>query len=189
MADMSSLMSSGFASLSLTTITSSLISVQQLITASAWLMGISFVVKAIYSMKSVAEQKTQQSSHGSLKEPLFYLLAGAMLIYLPTAVHIFLNSTFGEGAQILAYAPLDSGNSTLNKLFGQSSSLGPIIALVVQVVGVIAFIRGWVLIARSASQGQQPGGVGKGLAHVFGGILAMNIVGTLQIVNNTLFGS
>ena len=189
MADMSSLMSSGFYSLSLTTITSSLFSVTKLITASAWLMGISFIIKAIYSMKSMAEQKTQQSTHTNIKEPMFYLLAGAMLIYLPTAVQIFLNSTFGQGAQILAYAPIDSGSSTLSNLFGQGSSLGPIIALVVQVIGVIAFIRGWVLIARSASQGQPPGGTGKGLAHVFGGIMAMNIVGTLQVVNNTLFGA
>lgn len=188
MPNMSSVMSSEFANLSLTTITSSLLSVEKLITAGAYLMGISFIVKAIYSMRALAEAKAQQSAHGSLKEPVFYLVSGAMLIYLPTAVHLFLNSTFGQGAQILAYAPIESGSSALNKLFGQGSSYGVVIALVVQVIGVIAFIRGWVLIARSASQGQPPGGTGKGLAHVFGGILAMNIVGTLQVVNNTLFG-
>lgn len=181
-------MSSGFSNLSLTTITDSLQSVHQLITACAYLMGISFVIKAIYSMKTLAESRTQQSTHGSLKEPLFYLLAGAMLIYIPTAVQVFLNSTFGQGAQILAYAPIESENSTLNNLFGADSTMGAVIALVIQVVGVIAFIRGWVLIARSASQGQPPGGTGKGLAHVFGGIMAMNIVATLQVINNTLFG-
>ena len=99
-----------------------------------------------------------------------------------------MNSTFGQGAQILAYGPIDSGSSALNAIFGQDSTFGAVIALVVQVIGVIAFIRGWVLIARSASQGQPPGGTGKGIAHVFGGIMAMNIVGTLQVVNNTLFG-
>ncbi len=185
---MSSVLSSEVSNLSLSTITSSLYSVEQLITAGAYIMGISFIIKALYSMKALAESKTQQSSHGSLKEPLFYLLSGAMLLYLPTAVQIFLNTTFGEGAQILAYAPIDSGSSILNSLFGQNSTVGAVIALVIQVIGVIAFIRGWVLIARSASQGQQPGGTGKGLAHVFGGILAMNIVGTLQVVSNTLFG-
>lgn len=180
---------SAASSLSLETIMSSLQSVEKLITAGAYLMGISFAVKAIYSMKTLAEQRSQQQTHGSLKEPLFYFLASAMLLYLPISVQMVLNTTFGQGSQILAYAPIESGSSTLNSLFGQSSAFGEVIALVVQVVGVIAFIRGWVLIARSATQGQQPGGTGKGLAHVFGGILAMNIVGTLQVVNNTLFGT
>lgn len=184
MADMS-----GFSSLSLDTIMRSLQSVEKLITATAYIMGISFAVKAIYSMKTLAENRSQQQTHGSLKEPVFYFLVSAMLLYLPYSVQMVLNSTFGQGAQILAYAPIESGSSALNSVFGQSSAFGELIALVVQVVGVIAFIRGWVLIARSASQGQQPGGTGKGLAHVFGGILAMNIVGTLQVVNNTLFGT
>ena len=189
MADITDSFSTGFTTnLSLTTITSSLLSVEQLITGGAYLMGLSFAVKAIYSMKTLAESKSQMQQHGSLKEPLFYMLAAALLIYFPTGMQVILNTTFGEGSTILAYAPIDSGISALNSLFGQSSTFGAVIALVIQVVGVIAFIRGWVLIARSASQGQPPGGTGKGLAHVFGGILAMNIVGTLQVVNNTLFG-
>lgn len=185
---MSSVYTGGFSDLSLTTITSSLYSVQSLISGGAYILGISFVIKAIYSMKSLAESRAQHSAHSSMKEPVLYLLAGAMLIYLPTAVSIFLNTTFGVGAQILAYAPISSSNTTLNNLFGQDSTVGAVIALVVQVIGLIAFIRGWVLIARSTSQGHSQGGVGKGLAHVFGGILAMNIIGTLQVVNNTLFG-
>jgi intracellular multiplication protein IcmC len=180
---------SGFSTLSLDTIMSSLLSVEKLITGGAYLMGISFAIKALYSMKTLAEEKSKQmSSHGSYKEPVFYMLAAAMLIYFPTGLQLLLNTTFGEGTRILAYAPISSSNATLNSLFGESSTFGAVIAVVVQVVGMIAFIRGWVLIARSASQGQPPGGTGKGIAHVFGGILAMNIVGTLQVVNNTLFG-
>ena len=77
----------------------------------------------------------------------------------------------------------------LDSLFGSGSALGSSLALLIQVIGVFAFVKGWVMIARSASQGQPPGGTGKGLMHVFGGILAMNIVATLQVVNNTIFGT
>ena len=45
------------------------------------------------------------------------------------------------------------------------------------------------MIAKSASGGQQPGGTGKGLVHVFGGIFAINIVQTINIINNTLYGT
>ena len=55
--------------------------------------------------------------------------------------------------------------------------------------GECAFIHGWILIARAASQGQPPGGTGKGLMHVFGGILAMNIVRTLDVIHNTFYGT
>ncbi len=188
MADISSMFSSGLTNFSVTTMINSLLSVQKLVTACAYIMGISFAVKAIYSIKALAQERSQMSTHGSLKEPVFYFLAAAMLIYLPTSFRVFLNSIFGEGSQILAYAPV-SDNSPLSTLFDENSVFSAVIALVIQIIGVIAFIRGWVLIARSASQGQPPGGTGKGLAHVFGGILAMNIVGTLQVVNNTLFGS
>ena len=98
-----------------------------------------------------------------------------------------MNSTFGDST-VLAYAPADSGNPLLSSLFGEDSQFGYTIALVVQVVGVVAFVRGWVLIARSASQGQPPGGTGKGLMHVFGGVMAMNIIGTVEVLENTLYG-
>lgn len=176
-----------YASLSYATIISSLLSIEKLITATAYLIGILFAIKALYSLKKLAEAKSQMSEHGSMKEPAIYFLVSGMFLYFPTGFEVMMNTTFGY-SQVLAYAPIVSGSSTLISLFGEGSPFGYSLALCIQVVGVIAFIRGWLLIARSASQGQPPGGTGQGLTHVFGGILAMNIVGTLQIINNTLFG-
>ncbi len=73
-------------------------------------------------------------------------------------------------------------------LFGGDSELGNALVIIIQTIGLYAFARGWVLIARGAGQGQQPGNTGKGLMHIFGGILAVNIVGTVEMINNTLFG-
>jgi intracellular multiplication protein IcmC len=83
---------------------------------------------------------------------------------------------------------VNSSNETINSLFGSGSLVGAPLTMIIRVIGLIAFVRGWVLIARSASQGQPPGGTGKGLIHVFGGILAINIVGTLNMINTTLYG-
>ena len=176
-----------YANISFANIASSLVSIEKLITGAAYLMGISFAIKAIYSMKKLAEAKSQMSDHGSVKEPAIYLLVAGMLLYFPTGFAVMMESTFGY-SQVLAYAPIDTGSSTLNSLFGTGSPFGSTLALFIQVIGLVAFIRGWILIARAASTGQPPGGTGQGLTHVFGGILAMNIVGTLLIVNNTLFG-
>lgn len=172
----------------LNNIANSLGPVQKLITGSAYLIGLAFVFKAIYSLKIYGEARTMQSSSTSIKEPIAYLLVGAVLLYFPTAFGALMQTTFGY-ANILQYAPVDSGNQALDTLFGSGSAVGKPLSMIIQVVGAIAFVRGWILIARSASQGQPPGGTGKGLMHVFGGILAINIVGTLQMINNTLYGT
>lgn len=168
----------------LTNIASTLKPVQKLISGAAYLIGLSFAIKALYCLKSYGEQRAM-SSNSSLKEPMAYFLVAGMLIYLPTGFQILMNSTFGPNSSILAY----SDSSTMANFFGENSAAGSAITLIIQTLGLIAFVRGWVLIARSASQGQPPGGTGKGMIHVFGGILAMNIVGTLEILNNTIYGT
>ena len=166
----------------------SMFSVERLVTGAAYLIGLMFAFKALMTLKAHGESRSQMSSGGnSIKEPLLYFLVAGMLIYLPSGFEVLMNSTFGY-SNVLAYAPVNSHNSGLDMLFGADSMFGSSLALIIQTIGVIAFVRGWILVARSASQGQQAGGTGKGLMHVFGGILAMNIVGTLQIINNTLYG-
>jgi intracellular multiplication protein IcmC len=170
-------------------IAENLIPVQKLITGAAYLLGLGFFIKAVMSMKALGESRTMMSqTHGSLKEPLIYFLVASVLVYFPSALAALLTTTFGS-SNILQYAPVNSQNTTISTLFGSSSQVGQSLAMIIQTIGLVAFVRGWILIARSASQGQQPGGVGKGLVHIFGGILAMNIVLTLQIIDNTLYGT
>ncbi|ASQ45267.1 type IV secretion protein IcmC [Legionella clemsonensis] len=172
----------------LNNIANNLIPVERLVTGAAYLLGLAFAFKAIYSLKVYGEARTMMSSNTSIKEPLMYLLVAGMLIYFPTGLAILLQTSFGSSS-ILQYAPVNSNNQAITAVFGTGSVIGRPIAIIIQVIGVIAFVRGWVLIARSASQGQPPGGTGKGLIHVFGGMLAMNIVATLQIINNTIYGT
>jgi intracellular multiplication protein IcmC len=172
----------------LTNVANSLVPVQRLITGGAYLIGCAFIFKAIYSLKVYGEARTMMSSNTSVKEPVVYLLVGAVFIYFPSAFSTLMQSTFGY-ENVLQYAPVNSGNQTLDFLFGNGSVVGRPLTILIQVIGLIAFVRGWVLIARSASQGQPPGGTGKGLMHVFGGILAINIVGTINMINNTIYGT
>lgn len=171
----------------LTNLANNLLPVERLITGGAYLIGCAFLFKAIYTLKVYGEARTMMSSNASIKEPVLYLVVGVMLIYFPTGLSIFMQTSFGY-TNVLEYAPISSSNQTLNYLFGSSSTVGRPLVIIIQVIGLTAFVRGWVLIARSAAQGQPPGGTGKGLMHVFGGMLAVNIVGTLQVLNNTLYG-
>ncbi|MBA2648253.1 MAG: type IV secretion protein IcmC [Legionella sp.] len=171
----------------LTNLSNSLGPIERLITGAGYLIGCMFIFKALYSLRMYGESRTMMSNSTSIKEPLLYLFVGVMLIYLPTAMSILLESTFSVSSP-LQYAPVNSKNVGINTLFGSGSAIGKPLSMFIQVIGLVAFVRGWVLLARSGSQGQQPGGAGKGMIHIFGGILAVNIVGTLQMINNTLYG-
>lgn len=164
-----------------------LVPIEKLLTGGAYLLGIFFAIKAILSLKHFGEGRMGGGQKEGLKEPLIYFLVSAVFLYFPTAFAILMNTTFGY-SNVLAYSSISSSNQTISTLFGSGSSIGQSLSLVIQVIGMVAFFRGWLLIARSGSQGQ-PGNVSKGLIHIFGGILAMNIVGTLQVLNNTLYGS
>lgn len=172
----------------LNNVAQSMPAVEKLVTGAAYLIGLSFVFKAISTLKSYGESKTMMSNGGSLKEPLVYIMSGAMLLYFPTAFKVFMQTAFGY-ENVLQYAPINSQNNAFDTLFGSGSAVGEPLSIIIQVIGVIAFTRGWILIARSSGQGQQPGGTGKGLMHICGGILAMNIVGTIDMINNTLYGT
>ncbi|CZH30767.1 TPA: type IV secretion protein IcmC [Legionella pneumophila] len=163
--------------------------VQRLITGGAYLIGCAFIFKAIYSLKVYGEARTMMSSNTSIKEPVMYLMVGALLIYFPSLVSSVLQTTFGYSNPLAYSGSVSSGSDTISALFGSGSLVGRPLVMIIRVIGLIAFVRGWVLIARSASQGQPPGGTGKGLIHVFGGILAINIVGTVDMINNTLYGT
>jgi intracellular multiplication protein IcmC len=163
--------------------------VQKLISGFAYIAGLFFILKAVLALKQYGESRTAMSSGQShLKEPLMYFLVGAFLLFFPSGLAVMLQTTFGEST-ITEYTAIDSKNPVWNGLFGSGSAVGRSLVIIIQTIGGIAFVRGWILIARGASQGQQPGGTGKGLVHVFGGVLAMNIVSTLQIINNTLYGT
>lgn len=152
----------------LNNIANNLLPVERLVTGAAYLIGLAFAFKAIYSLKTYGESRTMMSSNTSIKEPLAYLLVAGVFIWFPTGLAILLQTTFGS-SNILAYAPVNSNNQAITAVFGSGSTIGRPLAIIIQTIGVIAFVRGWVLIARSASQGQPPGGTGKGLMLRFSG--------------------
>nr|WP_274519367.1 hypothetical protein [Fluoribacter gormanii] len=99
---------------------------------------------------------------------MMYLLFGAVLLYLPTALDVMANTTFGVG-NILTYTSYNPSN-----IF---SSMG----LVIQTAGVLWFVRGSVLVAQSSQPGTQHGP--KGLVFIVAGVLAMNFDNTIAMLN------
>lgn len=172
----------------LSNVAASLIPIENLLTGAAYLIGILFAIKAIMTLKTHGEQRSSMSGTGNMKEAGMYMFVAGMLVYYPTAFQALMNSTFGY-QNVLSYGSVNSSTPWLSNIFGTDSLAGSTLTTIIQIIGLFAFIRGWILIARASAQGQTPGTTGKGVMHVFGGILAMNIIGTLQVFYNTLFGT
>lgn len=161
----------------LISLSSSYPAIWKLTTAFAYVLGFYFIMKAVMALKQYGESRTMMSSSHSLKTPMAYILAGSALIFSPTVYKDILLTTFGttQTTCIMCYENV-SGWSTQasDALFG-----------LVQVVGVMAFVRGWIYLAKAGEQGGQPNSFGKGLTHIIGGVLCINIIGTYQVLSNT----
>jgi intracellular multiplication protein IcmC len=154
-------------------------SITRLIFAMAFLMGLSMTVSALYKLKVYGEMRTMMASQTNLKEPMMMLLVAAVFMYLPSALDSMLISTYGTSLdQLKPLAYITNDASEFQQ--GYVALLG-----LIRIVGLISFIRGWHLIASASQQGRAGQGFGKGLTHILGGLLALNIVGTKEILWNT----
>lgn len=151
--------------------------VEMMVQDMAFIAGLLFFVRGIYQFKQYGELRTSMAVQTDIKGPLLSLLVGSSLMFWPTLLSISMTSVFNT-TSLLSYQP---SSATTNY-----SSLLQAGGEVLRFVGYIAFFRGWILLTRLGSQGQ-PGTLGKALSHIIGGICAINVFGTWQIISNTLF--
>jgi intracellular multiplication protein IcmC len=147
----------------------------RLVTAVAYVMGMSFIFSGIYKLKEYGEQRSMMSSQHDLKPAVILFVVGTSLLYLPSAVRTGLTS-FWKNPNPYGYELVTTD---------QWSILYQDIFLVVQFIGTIAFIRGLVILSKVAHQGHQ-GEFGKGMTYIIAGILCINLYEFLNVINNTL---
>lgn len=154
-------------------------SIWKLVTAGAYLMGMALAMRGVYYLKIYGDARTMMSSNANFKIPVIYLMVAGVFMYLPSAAHVLITSGFGT-SQI---TPLGYNASTVSGLSLQATNA---ILGFVQLVGLISFVRGWMIIVKSAQGAAQGVSFGKGFTHIVGGILAINIVGTKNALWSTL---
>jgi uncharacterized membrane protein HdeD (DUF308 family) len=152
-------------------ISQSLYPVQRLITGGAYLLGILFFMTAIMKFMKIGDYRAQHSSREKMFTPMMYLLFGAILLYLPSALDVAANTAFGVG-NVLTYTSYNPYNIY--------SSMG----LLIRTAGVLWFVRGCVLVAHSSEPGTQQGS--KGMLFIIAGILSMNFDNTVSVINSIL---
>lgn len=149
---------------------------ENLIKYTSYVLGVVFMVKGVYAFRIYGEMRNMMSQQHSIRGPLTFLMVGCALMFLPSMQNTLVTTVFGS-PDISPFSYMTSQ--------GWTEGMSTAIFGFVQIVGYIAFIRGWLIIAGTA-QGHGQHTVAKGLVHIFGGVLAINIIGTQQILWNTL---
>ena len=141
----------------------------------AIVMGVGLIFSGIMKLKHYGEMRTMMNSQGSLANALFIMLAGIMLMTLPTMLNTFLLAIWGTTNPL----PYPGGGGANGLMRG--------IVMFVRLIGVISFIRGVVLISHLGKEsGGQQGSIGKALTYMIGGIMCVQIVATAQFLSTIL---
>lgn len=181
----------------LTNLTSIVAPLTLMVLIISYVAGIFYIFKSISMMKKFGMMS--QTQHGEFSGPMLQLVVGTALIFLPTLTDVSMASLFGETASIFSggsvdYTQLGTGSTLLS--YGanagveqQWANFANVLVLYIQFLGFLSFVKGWFLIAKVGSPGgAQQGGFAKGITHVIGGIVAVNIVGVFNILYNSIIG-
>ncbi len=146
----------------------------------SYVIGVGMCVVAIMKLKKYGTKTAFMHVEMTLLGPFLQFFVGVGLFYLPT----FLTSLNQTVWQDVSNVDITLGYETESS----ANYIAPILGII-QIIGIIAFLRGWVQISRATNAGNQPGVVSKALTFIIGGLLAINIQLVICTFNQTLLGS
>jgi len=158
----------------------SLPAVIQLVVAIAYVMGLTFIFTAVHELRVYGQARTMIPTETSLAAPLGRMAIGALLLFLPGMIDVSVYTLWNHSVyNVQAYFQPGS-EDWANQVFDS------VIALV-RVFGYISIVHGLAMLSRVVKRGAAPGQFGKGMIHIIGGVLGVNIVETTQIIMSTFF--
>jgi intracellular multiplication protein IcmC len=155
--------------------------------ASCWMLGVITFTLGMLKLKKFGQMTVFMSTHAEIVGPIVRIIIGTLLLYTPFSINIVLSSLWGQGAGQLG-EPGQEGTMQGYKMIAESDTsaqalMFPVFSMV-QVIGLVAFIRGMMKMTKVGEQGTQ-GNIQSGLMLVFGGVMAINIVATTNAVRAT----
>jgi hypothetical protein len=157
-----------------------------MISTAAILIGFFMVVRGLLKAAKYGSDPREHAPYKILAN----LIIGCLLMVSGQNFDILLNSLFGTGLGAGATSgTVVTGWNFITELNASTQFITAVqdAGYFFELVGMIAFVRGWMII-KSATEGTGQTTLAQGITHILGGVLAMNIFGFLQIMDNT-FGT
>jgi intracellular multiplication protein IcmC len=146
-----------------------------IVTSASKLIGFFFAFQAVMQFRRIGEQRMGMGGSEGWGKPIMSAFIALVFLYWPTVVDMMNIAVYGR-TEIFGYADVIPGIKEEYKVIVE------VAGGIIQLIGYISFIRGWVLLARVGQHGGQPGAFGKAMMHIIGGLLAINIFGTLTLL-------
>jgi len=196
-------------------LSSLVVPITQLVLAISFIGGLVFTFKGVIMLHHLGSSQSQASQPKGFTSPFIYITIGAVLMYMPATTNVFSVSMLGSNISSLFPSndviDIESGGNTFSVnvtaqydqnasselmqyvslgIAQEWSSLINTIVLFIQLIGLIAFVRGWFILASVGSPGgAQQGAFSKGLIHIIGGVIAINFVAFMQAIGTIVFSS
>jgi intracellular multiplication protein IcmC len=161
----------------LSSLMSNLTELRVFVAAFCYIAGYLFAFRAIYRLKEYGELRTMMSSQTSIFKPIVLFIISAGLIFFPSLQDMAIETFYADSA--LKELGYDGNYYTWRGFI-------TVVMRIVQFIGLIAFVRGWIGLAQLGNQSAPPGSTGKSMAHIIGGILAINIGATVEVLKSTI---
>jgi intracellular multiplication protein IcmC len=153
-----------------------------LISVTAIIIGVYLIINGLVKASKYGTDPKTYSVHSILAN----LIAGTCLFVIGQSLSTMLSTIFGvdgvAGFGVINWSNLGTGGSTAQFQAAVYAAL-----TFVQIIGMIAFVRGF-LILKSAVEGSGQATIAQGITHIVGGVLAINIYYFLLVMDTT-FGT
>ncbi len=150
-----------------------------LATAIMYLLGTYIIVISVAAMRNAALISSSGQGTPSMWDLWKQTLVGAALIYFPSTVDVGTATLFG---QMAPYAYEMTEYSPFTELYRAAF-------LVIQLVGVLAVGKGIYELGFGSGKDSESGKIGpfsKGVMHMVGGIMCLNLQFTIEMIMGTL---
>lgn len=140
----------------------------------SYLIGLFLMCASVFAWSKVMEGR----SNMSLKVPISLFIVGTLIFQIKNALTV-IEDTFSMAHDGVLGAAGGGGG-------GSAAGAGAVAAIMgfVQILGFIAFVRGF-LILHKYNTGEQRDGLGRAITHIVGGAMAINIKWTAAMLADT----
>ncbi len=135
-------------------------------------MGVCLFITCLFKFKRYGEARTMMSYQHTAIKPLVMLFCSVCLMCLPLFMQTMLLALWGSSSP-LAYPDFMDAN--------ENAMMQPLIQFA-RLVGIMGVMRGLMLLSRAGGEQGQPGGVGKAVLHIIGGLLCVNIYTVYELL-------
>lgn len=128
--------------------------------------GIIFIFLAMFKLKHLADFRNMMMGQQEVGKAIGLIVLGGVFIWMPFMIDAFTYSMFGMTAGGLQQKyPIAGGSSGYYIAFYR----------LMQVVGLVSFVRGWFILAGAVKGQHQPGTFGKAVTHMLSGVVLINL--------------